>query len=201
MPARLRLVLLGATVCVAVAATIALFANAAPEPAPEPLQLGPTGLAGAARPQGARVPSLAALRDQDGRPAAAPTGPTIFTFVYATCEDTCPLQVGQIRAALDDLGRDVPVYAVSVDPPRDTPDAARRFLVDQAMTGRMRFLVGTERDLAPVWKAFGIAPQRDGRDHSAYTVLVDGEGRQRAGFPASQLTPEALLHDLEALGA
>ena len=56
------------------------------------------------------------------------------------------------------------------------------------MTGRMDFLLGTRGELAPVWKAFGIAPQREGRDHSAYTVLVDAGGRQRIGFPASQLT-------------
>ena len=58
------------------------------------------------------------------------------------------------------------------------------------MTGRMEFLLGTREQLEPVWEAFGIAPQREGREHSAYTVVVDGEGRQRIGFPASQLTPE-----------
>jgi protein SCO1/2 len=67
------------------------------------------------------------------------------------------------------------------------------------MTGRMDFLLGSREELEPVWKAFGIAPQRRGRDHSAYTVLVDGEGRQRIGFPASQLTPSALAHDLARL--
>ena len=67
------------------------------------------------------------------------------------------------------------------------------------MTGRMDFLLGTRAQLAPVWKAFGIAPQRDGRDHSAYTVLVDAGGRQRIGFPASQLTPSALAADLVRL--
>jgi hypothetical protein len=30
-------------------------------------------------------------------------------------------------------------------------------------------------------------------------VLLDGEGRQRIGFPVSFLTPEALAHDLRLL--
>ena len=76
---------------------------------------------------------------------------------------------------------------------------ARAFLLEQSMTGRMEFLLGTREQLEPVWEAFGIAPQRNGREHSAYTVVVDGEGRQRLGFPASQLTPSRLAHDLARL--
>jgi len=67
------------------------------------------------------------------------------------------------------------------------------------MTGRMQFLLGSRAALARVWAAFGIAPQRHGRDHSAYTVLVDRMGRQRVGFPVSQLTPRRLAHDLARL--
>jgi protein SCO1/2 len=125
--------------------------------------------------------------------------PLVVTFVYSTCKDTCPAQVQSIRGALDNLGRDVPVIGVSVDPGNDTPARARAFLLEQSMTGRMDFLLGTRAELEPVWKAFGIAPQRNGRDHSAYTVLVDGEGRQRIGFPASQLTSKALAADLVQL--
>src|ERR671914_632136 len=69
----------------------------------------------------------------------------------------------------------------------------------ESVTGRMDFLLGTRDELEPLWRAFGIAPQRDGAEHSAYTVLVDGEGRQRLGFPASRLTPSALAHDLGRL--
>ena len=39
-----------------------------------------------------------------------------MTFVYSTCKDTCPAQVQSIRGALDELGHDVPVLGVSVDP-------------------------------------------------------------------------------------
>ena len=160
-----------------------------------------TGWEGSIRPPGTRLPDFS-LRNQDGDTvtAAALRGrPAVVTFIYSTCEDTCPGQVQSIRGALDDLGRDVPVIAVSVDPAGDTARTARAFMLEQSMTGRMDFLLGTREELRPVWKAFGIAPQRDGRDHSAYTVLVDGEGRQRIGFPVSELTPRRLAHDLARL--
>jgi protein SCO1/2 len=160
-----------------------------------------TGWQGALRPPGTRLPDFE-LRDQDGEPVTASQlrgEPVVVTFIYSTCEDTCPGQVQSIRGALDDLGRDVPVIGVSVDPSGDTPGRARAFLLEQSMTGRMEFLLGTREQLEPVWEAFGIAPQRKGREHSAYTVLVDGEGRQRIGFPASRLTPSGLAHDLARL--
>jgi protein SCO1 len=160
-----------------------------------------TGWEGALRPPGARLPDFE-LTSQDGEAVTATAlrgRPLVVTFVYSTCKDTCPAQVQSIRGALDDLGRDVPVVGVSVDPAGDTPASARAFLLEQSMTGRMEFLLGTQEELEPVWEAFGIAPQRKGRDHSAYTVLVDGEGRQRIGFPASQLTPSRLAHDLARL--
>jgi protein SCO1 len=160
-----------------------------------------TGWEGSIRPPGTRLPDFS-LRNQDGDAvtAAALRGrPAVVTFIYSTCEDTCPGQVQSIRGALDDLGRDVPVVAVSVDPANDTRETARAFMLEQSMTGRMDFLLGTREELRPLWDAFGIAPQRDGRDHSAYTVLVDGEGRQRIGFPVSELTPRRLAHDLARL--
>ncbi len=60
----------------------------------------------------------------------------------------------------------------------------------------MDFLLGTRAQLEPVWKAFGIAPQTKGRDHSSYTVIVDAQGRQRISFPATELTPRGLASDL-----
>jgi protein SCO1 len=156
---------------------------------------------GAFRPPGTRLPDFS-LTSQDGEAVTAASlrgQPAVVTFVYSTCEDTCPAQVQSIRGALDDLGRDVPVVGVSVDPANDTPARARSFLLEQSMTGRMEFLLGSRAELEPVWEAFGIAPQREGREHSAYTVLVDGDGRQRIGFPASELTPSRLAHDLARL--
>lgn len=201
MPPRLLLALMTLTLCAAAAVAGVVLAEEASEP--PPVEVDASGWAGALRPPGARVPAFR-LADQDGRPVTAASlrgSPQVFTFLYSTCEDTCPAQVQTIRGALDDLGRDVGVIAVSVDPANDTPRRARSFLLRQSMTGRVRFLLGTREALAPVWRGFGIAPQSGALDHSAYVVLVDRAGRQRVGFPFSQLTQERLAHDLRRLGA
>ena len=190
---RIRLTLILIAACCFAAVVGVVLARSGSEDGGEPRG----GLAGSVRPPGARVPA-ATLRDQDGKALALASlrGPVIFTFVYSTCEDTCPLQVDQIRGALDTLGRDVPVIGVSVDPAGDTATRARRFLVERQMTGRMRFLLGREPELEPVWKAFGIQPQRGDLDHSAYTVLTH-DGRQVTGYPADLLTSDDLAHDVD----
>jgi protein SCO1/2 len=161
------------------------------------------GFAGALRPAGI-PPADFTLRDQDGRPAALAAyrgQPVIITFMYSTCKDTCPLMADQIRGALDELGHAVPTLAVSVDPAGDTPLNTKRFLARHGLTGRARFLLGTRAQLAPVWTAYGIRPQTDSDAHSAYVLLIDKRGRQRVAFPASELTPEGLAHDVKALQA
>jgi protein SCO1/2 len=200
VPARLRLTLVVAAVCaIAVLAAVVLLGGGSDDA----VGADPTGLHGGVRPPGARAIDFA-LRDQDGRTATmrAYRGRTVLvTFMYSTCEDTCPLTAQQIRGALDDLGpgEQVPVLAISVDPKGDTPLHVKRFLVEQRLSGRMRYLTGTRARLEPIWRAYGIQPQGQGDEHTASTVIVDRTGAQRVGYLTEQLTPEALADDLRTL--
>ena len=124
-----------------------------------------------------------------------------MTFLYTTCRDTCPIVAQTIAGGLDRLGHDVPVLAVSVDPANDTPELARRFLRTRQLQDRMRFLLGTNAELEPIWKAYGIRPQGNGYEHSSHVVLLDRAGHQRVGFPADRLTAEGLAHDIRELEA
>ena len=129
----------------------------------------------------------------------------IVTPMYTTCRDTCPLVAQQIRDALRDIGagqRDqiVPL-AISVDPRNDTRDSANRFLDTRRVRGYLDFLIGTESELRPIWRSYGFSEQLDQREHNAYVVLLDKQGRQRVGFPVDFLTSEALAHDLVLLAS
>ena len=138
-----------------------------------------TGFEGIPRPPDLPAQPFTGLKDEAGQPlslARYKGQVVVMTFMYSTCKDTCPLTAQQIRGALDDLETDVPVVAVSVDPKNDTESNAKRFLVEQQMIGRMHFALGSTPALKRQWDAYGIAPQRDGREHSAYVVLVDGSG-------------------------
>jgi protein SCO1/2 len=147
-----------------------------------------------------------ALSDQDGEPVALRDlrgRIVVLTPMYTTCEDTCPLVAQQIRGALDDLSAEeraeITALALSVDPANDTPESARRFLITRRVRGHLDFLVGSERELRPVWRSYGFSPQTERREHNSHVVLIDRRGRQRVGFPVNFLTPEALAHDLRVL--
>jgi protein SCO1 len=198
MPARVRLALVVLVLCAAAAVAVVALASTG---GGHRVDMSGTGFAGALRPAGIPVHDFS-LRDQDGRRATLSRyrgRPVVVTFMYSTCRDTCPIQAQQIRGALDDVGKDLPVLAVSVDPAHDTPETARAFLLKTQMTGRMRFLMGSRAQLAPIWRDYGIRPESRRLEHSAETVVLDRSGRQRVGFPADKLTPEGLAHDLGVL--
>jgi len=200
LPARLQLALIALTVCAAAAVVGVLLASRQSH-VPQSLELY-GGWAGAQRPPGQPVPDFK-LHDQDGKTVTAASlrgQPVVFAFVYSTCRDTCPAQVQTIRGALDDLpGKDPRVIGISVDPANDTAKRAKSFMLKQQMTGRMEFLLGTRKELKPIWDAFAIQPQTDQLEHSAHTVLADADGFQRIGFPFDHLTEAGLAHDLERL--
>ncbi|MDQ3586928.1 MAG: SCO family protein [Actinomycetota bacterium] len=156
---------------------------------------------GSILPAGLKAPSFS-LRDQDGRRVRMSDfrgRATVITFLYTTCEQTCPAQAQVIKGAFADLGHDVPAVAVAVDPPGDTPANARRFLTEQRMNKRLRFALGSRGDLKPVWRGFAVEPQRENLEHTGRLVLVDAKGLQRVGYPIDQATPERVAHDLRLL--
>jgi protein SCO1 len=197
MPLRARLALmLTASLVLLGALAIVVFADSTPDPS------GP-GLQGSIPP--ANIPPADfALRDQDGKLVRLDDyrgQPLMLTFMYSTCRDTCPVTAYQMRGAMDDIGHDIPTLAISVDPKNDTPLNAKRFLTRTGLTGRMKFLMGTQRQLEPIWKAYGVQPQGKGFDHSAYVLVIDRRGVRRVTWPTEKLTPEGLAHDLRVLGA
>jgi protein SCO1 len=162
---------------------------------------GPERFEGATLPTGLRAPDFA-LTDEEGRRIRMSDfrgRPAVVTFLYTNCRDTCPGQAQVIKGAFAELGRDVPAVAVSVDPPRDTPNSAQRFLSEQRMQKRLRFALGNRDQLRPVWNGFAVQPQRDNLEHTGRLVLVDARGRQRVAFPIDQATPERIAHDLQLL--
>ena len=85
----------------------------------------------------------------------------LLTFLYTRCPDVCPLVASQLRDTYKILvgdGTDVAFIAVSVDPERDTVEAAYEFSETWGMTANWDFLVGDRNELARVWSAYYIDP-------------------------------------------
>jgi protein SCO1/2 len=176
---------------------------AAPRGDNDSVATGTSRFEGAVMPKGLKAPDFT-LTNQDGERISMRDfrgQPVIVTFLYTTCEDTCPVQAQTVRGALDELGEDVPAIAIAVDPPRDTPERARAFLSEQRALGRLDFVLGTRAELKPLWKGFYVRPQSVTQEHNARFTLVDERGFQRVGYPGFEATAERIAHDIRILQA
>jgi protein SCO1/2 len=156
---------------------------------------------GAIMPSGVRAPAFS-LRDQDGKPidmAQFQGKPVIVTFLYSHCKDTCPVEARLISSAVQEVGHPVPVLAFSVDPANDTGASVHAFMREQKVTADIRWVLGTQKELKPIWKGYAVTPQREDEEHMARIVLVDKQGFQKIGYPLNQTTPDRIAHDMRLL--
>jgi protein SCO1 len=131
----------------------------------------------------------------------------LVTFVYTHCPDVCPLITSNLRVAQNLMGAataaKAQIVAVSVDPRGDTRKTVAAFLARHEMTGRMQYLVGSQKELAHVWKAWGVGSERDHQDpdlieHSGLIYGITGSGK-RLTIYASNFKPRDIAHDVPLL--
>lgn len=151
-----------------------------------------------------RVPPFA-LRDQNGRmlsPVALRGRVFAITFLDSVCVKECPVAGRELASVQRLLGPNSPltVVVVSVDPAADTPVTARAFVRHSGLTGRWHWLLGTRRQLLPVWIRYGIEvrPVTGDISHTAAVYLIDREGWMRVadGVP---FIPSQLAGSVRAL--
>jgi protein SCO1 len=101
------------------------------------------------------------LRDEGGRMrslADARGDVVAMTWIYSTCRDLCPAEGNIVSDAVKRVGGGVQVYVISVDPVGDTPERVRAWLKRRKLGPEAHYLMGTRAQLAPVWRAYAIAP-------------------------------------------
>jgi protein SCO1/2 len=133
----------------------------------------------------------------------------LVTFLYTNCPDICPLIASNLRVAENLMSpatrAKVQLIAVSVDPRNDTPKAVSDFLASHGLTGRMQYLVGNVKELAPVWQAWGVGSARDAEQPQFinHTGLVYGvtAGGMRLTVYSPEFKPAELVHDVPLLAA
>jgi protein SCO1 len=149
------------------------------------------------------------LSDQNGA-AVALQGlrgkPIALTFVYTHCQDVCPLTAAKLHTAANQLGAkadNVAWVGISVDPANDTPTTAKQFAEAHGLSGRLRYLLGSREQLAPIWSAYHLQAESGANvsqptPHTGGVYLIDKQGRQRV-YLGSDLDPAALAADLAVL--
>ncbi len=128
----------------------------------------------------------------------------VVTFLETKCREACPVIADQIGAGLDLLDRRerrvVSAVAISTHPVDDSPRSVRMFLLRHRVQNALHYLIGSERQLRPVWQAFKVLPALDSGDadtHSASVRIFDRSGTWVSTLhPSVDLTPANLAHDI-----
>jgi protein SCO1/2 len=133
----------------------------------------------------------------------------LVTFLYTNCPDVCPIITSNLRVAQNLMGPRVAskaqVIAVSVDPRGDTAKAVAAFLARHEMTGRMKYLIGSARQLGATWAAWGVGSERDAQqpqlvNHTGLVYGVSASGKITTLYPANFL-PKEIAHDVPLLAS
>jgi len=147
-----------------------------------------------------------ALLDQNGQRVTLQSllgRPIVVTFLDATCTEQCPLMVDYLNQTVQQLSaQDVPAVAwvaISVNP-NNTPAQATAFLQKQHALAPLHFLLGSQTQLAPLWKAYyiGAQPGQTNVTHTTGVYLVDQQGRERMWFDPG-FDPRSLSQDIQTL--
>lgn len=130
----------------------------------------------------------------------------VLGFGFTHCPEVCPVTLATLAAARRQLGAqaaDVQVVWITVDAERDDAERLDAYVTafDPTFVGG----TGTEQQLAAVRRDFGIMAKKilapgkaDSWSHSAFTYLIDREGRLRALMPYGH-PAEDFAHDLRVL--
>ena len=132
----------------------------------------------------------------------------LLFFGYTSCPDFCPTTLSELRKVHESLGADasnVKVVFVTVDPERDTPEVIQKYvsIFNPAFIG----LSGSQNELEPIWRDYGVYREIDQASssavsylvtHSARLYVIDPDGNLRLSY--SYGTPiDHIIHDLRIL--
>ncbi|KAB8144937.1 SCO family protein [Chloroflexia bacterium SDU3-3] len=151
------------------------------------------------------------LTDQNGQPftLSQQKGNVVLLFFgFTSCPDVCPTTLADIAAARKQLGGDadrIKVALITVDPARDNQQKIGTYVhnYDSTFIG----LTGTQEEIAPVMKSYGVTAIRRElpnsklqytMDHSAFIYVIDKDGNWRAMMPFG-VTSEDIASDTRYL--
>jgi len=127
----------------------------------------------------------------------------VMDFIYTTCTTVCPVisaVFGQLQKKLaDQLGDEVVLLSVSVDPVRDTPQRLKAYAAKHNAGPDWVWLTGHKRTMDDVLDGLG-AYSPNFSDHPAMVLVGDartGEWSRFFGFPS----PDRLMKQVNTLQA
>ena len=130
------------------------------------------------------------------------------TFIFTTCQDTCPVLtaklVGVQKKLPADISPNVAFVAISLTPKHDTPDVLKAYAnAHGADLARWSFLTGDAKQIHSLAKQYGVfvkvKKSADDVDHGFLTSIIDRAGVIRVQYMGVRFEQNEFLADLQSL--
>jgi protein SCO1 len=127
----------------------------------------------------------------------------VVDFIFTTCTTICPV-LSDVMATVqrelgDQVGKDVVLVSISVDPVNDSPAVMRAYAKQKGAGHHWRWLTGSTGDIARVLRAFGLSAGKP-NDHPPLVLVGDparNQWQRWVGVP----TPKAVVEGARTMVA
>jgi protein SCO1/2 len=149
------------------------------------------------------------LKDKSGQPVTLSSlkgKPVLIDFIYTSCPGPCLVLTARMRKIAQDLGpqlgRDITLVSVTVDPEHDGPKQLAYYAKEQGATfPGWYFLTGTPQQIDDVLGNFKLKRVReaDGSvDHIIDFFMLSPDGLEARVYNPDEIGPEAIAADVQS---
>jgi protein SCO1/2 len=132
----------------------------------------------------------------------------LVSFVFTTCNGTCPATTHRMDLAASSLAKaklldKVHLLSITLDPARDKPAALRDYMKLYDVDAKhWTFLTGSQKEIDKVLSDWGmwVRPTANGQlDHPSRVFLLDGRGRLREIYDLQFFRARWVREDVQLL--
>lgn len=128
----------------------------------------------------------------------------MINFMFATCEDACPLETAKLRQVQEQLGelvgREVFMYSISITPEQDTPEILKAYMQKFKVGPGWQFLTGKDADISLIRKKLGLMEDGEKPNEHTMSMIVGndktGQWMKRSAFDNPKVLASVVMSRL-----
>ena len=105
----------------------------------------------------------------------------MINFIFATCEDACPLETAKLRQVQEQLGdlvgRDVHMYSISIMPEQDTPEVLREYMKKYKVGPGWQFFTGNLDDINAIRLKLGLMEEGEQANLHTMNMMIGNDAK------------------------
>jgi protein SCO1 len=103
----------------------------------------------------------------------------MINFIFASCEDACPLETAKLRQVQEHLGdlvgSQVHMYSISITPNEDTPEVLRDYMKKYKIGPGWQFFTGDLNDINMIRRKLGLMEEGEKPTEHTMSMIIGND--------------------------